>query len=1159
MRYLRRGAARWILAGAGILVALFVTLGSTGQLGGVLRDLALASNPTPPVNDDFADALAIAPTAASFSGSTVGATVESGEPATTAGDQTVWYTWAPTAPGVAYLIPEGSSSLPSVRAYTGSAVTALTRVDVPGAAASPGTTAIDALPGTVYFLQVDAAAGQAGPFSFTILSPDAGAPTNDSFSASTSLEQAVNDQIAGIGSNPVGNGTTAGATAEPGEPGNPVHSVWYDWTAPPGQAGSLTLTVSPTSPAGASLHAAVYTGTSVASLTPVAGQSQSVAGSSQSVTFSVVPGTAYYFQVDGDQAYFTLATTETGLSGPDTTPPTVSCTPPTGWQKDNVAVPCTAFDDGSGLADPAQASFTLSTAVAAGSASASATTPTATVCDLAGNCATAGPYTIEVDRTAPVVSCPPAPSQWAGGTVTITCLAADPTGASGLADPADASFVLTASIPAGTESSDAAFSTHPPVCSVAGTCTPVPAPAPARIDLSAPVVSCGSPPAGWHGGEVAVACTASDSGSGLANPDDASFSLSTDVGQGAESSDAFTASRQVCDRAGNCTTATPVGPIEVDRQPPAVTCTPPPGWQQGDTVSVSCTASDGGSGLATASQSSFSLTASIPAGSQGSAFTGSEKICDAAGNCATAGPLDVALDDSGPQVTCQPTPTAWQAVQASVSCTAIDVGSGLADPTQATFTLTATVPAGTASAVVTMPSRQICDAVGNCTQTPPLAPARIDDQTPLVTCANPQTGTHYGEVVVACTSSDQAGSGLADPAQAAFTLTTGVGAGNHDSSAMTGSTSVCDEVGLCTSVGPLGPFDVDRSVVPPDGPPTLELPSTINVLAAEPTSAVSAQSLGGGSIAVPYPLPTSSADGEGPVDVGCSPAPGQTFSLGRTVVVCNATDQADRSTTMSVDVVVNLAPTLAPAGPAAPGRPWTAVGYGYAPASTVQILVDSTPLGTTTATSSGRIDATFTFPASAALGPHTVVASGTGPDGQPNLVVTPLAVALNSAAVTTTTVPPTGSPPVTSSPPVSTSPPVTSSLPPVTAPPPVTGPPPTTVTTPAPAAGTTPTVAPGLGPPTPFVPASPGSRPSPTPGLPSASTPTSTPGSTAKTPGSTTFGGGAPGQTHSALPGIHPVHGGFDWWILLLIALGALGAAAFAAIGWRTYSSARRR
>ena len=123
---------------------------------------------------------------------------------------------------------------------------------------------------------------------------------------------------------------------------------------------------------------------------------------------------------------------------------------------------------------------------------------------------------------------------------------------------------------------------------------------------------------------------------------------------------------------------------------------------------------------------------------------------------------------------------------------------------------------------------------------------------------------------------------------------------------------------------------------------------------------------------------------------------------------------------------------------------------------------------------------------------------------------------------------------------------------------PATSPPSTTVSTAVPGAGPPSTVATGLGPPTPFVPASPASPTSPTPGLPSASTPTSTPGSTAKTPGSTTFGGGAPGQTHSALPGIHPVHEGFDWWILLIIAMGVLGAA-FAAIGWRTYSSARRR
>src|SRR5207302_1010777 len=86
-----------------------------------------------------------------------------------------------------------------------------------------------------------------------------------------------------------------------------------------------------------------------------------------------------------------------------------------------------------------------------------------------------------------------------------------------------------------------------------------------------PSVSCGSDDGIWHGANVGIACTADDGGSGLANPADASFALSTSVAAGSESANAATNSRQICDNAGNCATAGPVGGNMVDRKPPTVT------------------------------------------------------------------------------------------------------------------------------------------------------------------------------------------------------------------------------------------------------------------------------------------------------------------------------------------------------------------------------------------------------------------------------------------------------------------------------------------------------------------------------------------------------------------------------------------------------------
>ena len=53
-------------------------------------------------------------------------------------------------------------------------------------------------------------------------------------------------------------------------------------------------------------------------------------------------------------------------------------------------------------------------------------------------------------------------------------------------------------------------------------------------DRTAPTIACAAPDGAWHAANVALACTASDSGTGLANPADASFSLVTSVGAGIE-------------------------------------------------------------------------------------------------------------------------------------------------------------------------------------------------------------------------------------------------------------------------------------------------------------------------------------------------------------------------------------------------------------------------------------------------------------------------------------------------------------------------------------------------------------------------------------------------------------------------------------------------
>ncbi len=121
-------------------------------------------------------------------------------------------------------------------------------------------------------------------------------------------------------------------------------------------------------------------------------------------------------------------------------------------------------------------------------------------------------------------------------------------------------------------------------------------------DTTPPTVSCGAPDGQWHGDNVAIPCTASDDDSGLADPGDASFDLVTSLPAGEESADVPTDSRQVCDGAGNCTTAGPIAGNMIDRKAPTVTITTPADgatYAQGSTVIADYTCSDGGSGVGT--------------------------------------------------------------------------------------------------------------------------------------------------------------------------------------------------------------------------------------------------------------------------------------------------------------------------------------------------------------------------------------------------------------------------------------------------------------------------------------------------------------------------------------------------------------------------------
>ena len=264
-------------------------------------------------------------------------------------------------------------------------------------------------------------------------------------------------------------------------------------------------------------------------------------------------------------------------------------------------------------------------------------------------------------------------------------------------------------------------------------------------DATPPLVSCAAADGAWHSSDVTITCTASDSESGLANTADVSFTLTTTIPAGAETADAFTGSRQVCNNVGACTTAGPITGNKVDKKAPVVSCgTADTAWHNSDVV-ITCIASDGGSGLANAADGSFMLTTTVAAGTEtANASTNSRQVCDGVGGCSTSGPITAnKVDKKAPVVSCGAADTAWHNSDVVITCIASDGGSGLANAADGSFTLTTTVAVGTETANASTSSRQVCDGVGGCSTSGPITANKVDKKAPTITVTSPAANATY--------------------------------------------------------------------------------------------------------------------------------------------------------------------------------------------------------------------------------------------------------------------------------------------------------------------------------------------------------------------------------------------------------------------------------
>ena len=271
-------------------VTLNVTAGTTYRLrvaghNGATGSIVLNWNlGTAPANDLFSNAITISGRSGNTTGSNVGASRETGEPGS--GDPSVWWHWQALLSGEVSIDTAGSGFDTTLGVYTGTRVSALTKLaennDGSGLGRQSRVT-LNVTAGTTYRLRV---AGHNGATGSIVLNWNLGtAPANDLFSNAITIS----------GRSGSTTGSNGGASRETGEPGSGNPSVWWHWQAP--QNGEVSIDT-----AGSSFDTTlgVYTGTRVSTLTRLAENNDgSGIGRQSRVTLNVTAGTTYRLRVAG--------------------------------------------------------------------------------------------------------------------------------------------------------------------------------------------------------------------------------------------------------------------------------------------------------------------------------------------------------------------------------------------------------------------------------------------------------------------------------------------------------------------------------------------------------------------------------------------------------------------------------------------------------------------------------------------------------------------------------------------------------------------------------------------------------------------------------------------------------------------------------------------
>jgi hypothetical protein len=283
---------------------------SIAALAGALCVTAAAATPAfalPPVNDAFASAAPPPPMPVGggsvrglFSGTTVEATAQLGEPTHTLGSaptESVWYAF--TAPADRPMVVDTCRSpafATALAVYTGATVDALTPVvsnegSLECLSLGGSRVRFDATNGTAYRIAVDGMGDQEGAFELSLAF---GAPSNDALGNALNVTTAFGTVTAAF--------DNLNATGEAGEPdhagaGVPQSSIWFRYSPP--QDAQVIVDTCETD---FDTVLATYTGSDVGALQPVQSNDNSpdcASGVGSKLTGIVRAGTTSFLALDG--------------------------------------------------------------------------------------------------------------------------------------------------------------------------------------------------------------------------------------------------------------------------------------------------------------------------------------------------------------------------------------------------------------------------------------------------------------------------------------------------------------------------------------------------------------------------------------------------------------------------------------------------------------------------------------------------------------------------------------------------------------------------------------------------------------------------------------------------------------------------------------------